>query len=371
MGAITLAPFQFAVPTTLHPYWILFDERWVGDLLLNIALFLPFGFIVRRTPGGAGGSVLRVLLAGALLSALIEGAQLFLAPRYTAVSDLVANAFGAGAGAILSDVVTRRLGEGRTLVGRLLLDLPLMGFVYLLIPLVWLGGLATGGSPDRLWAVVPLVSAGVLAIAAVAESGAVLVSEQDGHAHLFSAGFGLAVLFWYLLGAVPALGVAPLAVGVGAMLVVVLALVARLLWHGAVRHDRRLEPQVVRLLLPLVLLYLAALTRNGADLHVGITGELARVTILRWLERGIGFTLLGYLVAEWRGRREELLPRTVFAPVVVAAVFFAALAHFAQGPSDIPSLGVALGATAFGALLYAFQRAHILALLGRAEAPGP
>ena len=347
------------------------EVGWASDLLLNVVLFLPFGFIARRTPGGARGNVLRVVLAGALLSAAIETAQLFLAPRFSSVSDVVANSLGAGGGALLADVVNKRLGEGRTLVGRLLLDLPLMGFVYLLVPLLWLDGIAIGGSPDRLWAVLPLVCAGALALAAVAESGAARAAERDGRDHVFSAGLEIAALVWYLLGAVPALRVAPRAVGGGALLVVALAFAARLLWRGAVRHDRRLEPQVVRLLLPLVLLYLAALTRNGADLPGDVTGEVARVSILRWLERGAGFTLLGYLVAEWRGRREELLPRTMLVPVVVAALCFAALARYARGPSDNASLVVALGAAAFGALFYAFQRAHILALLGRAEPTGP
>ena len=96
---------------------------------------------------------------------------------------------------------------------------------------------------------------------------------------------------------------------------------------------------------------------------------MARVGLLRGLERGVGFTLLGYLVAEWRGRREEPLPRTLLAPVVVAALLVGALARFVSGPADGSSVMVAMAATAFGALLYAFQRAHILALLGRAEAP--
>lgn len=368
VGAITLAPFQFAVPASYHASWMVLDEGWVSDLLLNVVLFLPFGFLVRRTTSAKGG-MRRALFAGVLLSAAIEIAQLFLEPRFSSLSDVVANSLGAGAGALLSDAVGRRLGEGRSLIGHLLLDLPLMGFVYLLVPVMWLDGLASAGAPSRLWSMVPLVSAGTLALAAVAASGAATVAADDGHRHAFSAGLGLAALLWYFLGAVPALRVAPGGVVIGAVLVVVGTAVARQLWRGAVHHDRRLEPQVVRLLLPLVVLYLTQLALNGTASPAAGRGEVARVGLLRGLERGVGFTLLGYLVAEWRGRREEPLPRTLLAPVVVAALLVGALARFASGPADGSSVIVAMAATAFGALLYAFQRAHILALLGRAGAP--
>ena len=368
VGAITLAPFQFAVPASYHASWMVLDEGWVSDLLLNVVLFLPLGFLLRRTSSAIGG-VRRVLLTGVLLSAAIEIAQLFLEPRFSSVSDVLANSLGAGAGALLSDAVGRRLGQGRTLIGHLLLDLPLMGFVYLLVPVMWLDGLASAGAPSRLWSMVPLVSGGVLALAAVAASGAATVWSDDEHRHAFSAGLGLSALLWYFLGAVPALRVAPWGIVVGAVLVVLGTPVARRLWRGAVRHDRRLEPQVVRLLLPLVLLYLTQLALNGTASPAAGRGEVARVGLLRGLERGVGFTLLGYLVAEWRGRREEPLPRTLLAPVVVAALVIGVLARFAGGPANGTAVMVAMAATAFGALLYAFQRAHILALLGRAEAP--
>lgn len=371
MGAITLAPFQFGVPDTFHVSWMVIDSGWVSDLLLNVVLFLPFGFIARRIPEFSQRSPLWVLVAGLLLSGAIEGAQLFLVPRYSTVSDLAANGLGAWTGAILSDVAGRKLGAGRTLIGRLLLDLPLMGFVYLLIPLMWLDGLATGGSPERLWSIMPLVCCGALALGAVSALASTAQADVDGHDHVFSGGLELAALLWYILGAIPSLRIAPLAVAGGAVLTIVVAFVGRVLWRGAVRHDRRLEPQVVRLLLPLVLLYLTALARSGGELQQAESGEIARVAILRWLERGAGFTLLGYLVAEWRGRREELLPCTLLAPILLAAVLYGVLAKFVGGPADPVALFVTLAATAFGALLYAFQRAHILTLLGRSESPGP
>lgn len=364
---ITLAPFQFARPEHLKAAWIVLDTGWLSDLLLNVALFLPLGFIARRSFSDAGRGPWGVVGAAVLVSAAIETAQLFLAPRYTAASDVIANGTGALLGVWLSDAVGARMGAGRTLVGRLLLDLPLMGLVYLLVPLLWLDGLAAAGEPDRLWLLVPLVATGVLALAAVAESAG---PPDAGAGHVMSGGLVVAALLWYALGVAPALRLEPLRVAVGAVGVLAGALVARPMWRAAVRHDRRLEPQVVRLLLPLVLLYLTGTAMRGGTLHVsaGEGGEAARVGILRWLEGGAGFTLLGYLVAEWRGRREEPLPRTVLVPSLVAIAVCLVLARASAGLQGAPEMIVAVVATMVGATLYAFQRGHILALLGRAEA---
>lgn len=365
VGVITLAPFRFARPEHFRAAWIVLETGWLSDLLLNVALFLPLGFIARRSFSDASRSPRGVVLGAVLVSVAIETSQLFLAPRYTAASDVLANGVGALLGVWLSDAVGARMGAGRTLIGRLLLDLPLMGLVYLLIPLLWLDGLAAAGEPDRLWLLVPLVATGVLALAAVAESAG---PPDVGDGHVMSGGLELAALLWYALGTAPALRLEPLRVGFGAVAVLAGALVARPMWRAAVRHDRRLEPQVVRLLLPLVLLYLTGTAMRGGTLHVAGGGEAARVGILRWLEGGAGFTLLGYLVAEWRGRREEALPRTVLVPSLVAIAVCLLLSRASAGLTGAPETIVAVIATMVGATLYAFQRGHILALLGRAEA---
>jgi hypothetical protein len=65
--------------------------------LLNVALFMPVGFFMRRL-----SSPRHAVIVGALLSLFIEGAQLFIPGRETALSDLVANTLGAALGAAIA-----------------------------------------------------------------------------------------------------------------------------------------------------------------------------------------------------------------------------------------------------------------------------
>lgn len=65
--------------------------------LLNVVLFVPLGFFVRRV-----GPVRHAILAGFAVSFAIELAQLFIPGRETALSDLLANTAGAWVGAMLA-----------------------------------------------------------------------------------------------------------------------------------------------------------------------------------------------------------------------------------------------------------------------------
>ncbi len=64
---------------------------------LNILLFVPVGFFLRRL-----GSARLAIALGALLSLGIEGTQLFVPGRETALGDLLANTLGAALGAALA-----------------------------------------------------------------------------------------------------------------------------------------------------------------------------------------------------------------------------------------------------------------------------
>ena len=95
---VTAIPTGLRRPTIEQPQWKLFPV----DFILNIALYLPFGFgIGNRTLGAAIGQ-------GAILSTLIEGLQTFYRGRSAMIMDVIANTAGAGIGALLFRVAQRR-----------------------------------------------------------------------------------------------------------------------------------------------------------------------------------------------------------------------------------------------------------------------
>ncbi|HEV8263711.1 MAG TPA: VanZ family protein [Gemmatimonadales bacterium] len=70
-------------------------ERGTADVLLNVLLFLPLGAALT----GVGLPLSRCVLGGALLSAGIEFAQLYIPGRDPSVGDVVFNTVGSGLGA--------------------------------------------------------------------------------------------------------------------------------------------------------------------------------------------------------------------------------------------------------------------------------
>jgi glycopeptide antibiotics resistance protein len=352
VAVITLAPFQFAVPARFTAALVVTDGGWATDVILNIVLFVPLGVLWHRT---RGGTMLAGLGFGLLLGACIEAAQLFLAPRYTTLSDILANGTGSWLGATISVVLSRRVAS-TTLVTRLWLDQPMMGLVYLLWPLAWLVGLSSGSAPDRLWLLVPIGAAGALAITAVATVG-----RSRRQATLLPIAMSTV---WMTVAAVPAMRVAPRLAGIGIATVFVVATFGGPLWRFALRRERRLEPQVVRAILPLLAVLLIGVSRHAGSVAVTGGGEAARESLLRVIAQAATFTLLGYLVAESRGRREEPLRRLLTWPMAVATmtILLIAILH----TDSMPPMRVAavLVAAAIGATLYDAQRAHVLALLG-------
>jgi hypothetical protein len=94
---VTLSPGDASEGTRLGLHCVMCGDLWLRDVLLNVLLFVPLGWLGART----GGSLRRVTTAAALLSFSIELAQL-LAPslgRFPILGDLLANTIGALAGA--------------------------------------------------------------------------------------------------------------------------------------------------------------------------------------------------------------------------------------------------------------------------------
>src|SRR5207247_7607868 len=79
------------------------SDRGTADVLVNILLFLPFGAAL----AAAGVPVSRCVLGGALVSAGVEFAQLYLPGRDPSLGDVVSNTVGSGLGVVLVTTAPR------------------------------------------------------------------------------------------------------------------------------------------------------------------------------------------------------------------------------------------------------------------------
>jgi VanZ family protein len=351
VGGIVLAPFELALPDRLD--WnMLGPAGWTADdLLLNVVLFVPLGFLVERQ-GGGRWTPGRVVLAGLCLSLMIEVTQLFIPGRWSSVSDLVANTTGAWLGALGSGALRRRIGDASRLAGRLFLEVPLVGFLWLLVPMLWVASLAAG---EKL-TVIPAAAAAGVALAAAGVSST--APEQRG-------GFGLipVMLGWSGIALMPLAIVRWPAAAFAAAAGLAALLIGEHRFRAWRRRDRRVEPRAVALVLVLLLPHLVATTMPGLVPGLGSDTLLARQGILGWLAGVAAFTVLGYLMAEWRGRRASRWPDTAIWPMVVAALV-TPLADAGHGVAG--RLVPAIVAAGMGALLFELQREHVVALRRRA-----
>jgi hypothetical protein len=132
--------------------------------------------------------------------------------------------------------------------------------------------------------------------------------------------------------------------------------------------ERRFEGEAVGRAAPWLACYLALVPLGdpGGD-------AWGRAAVLRDLERGAGFTVLGYLLAEAWGRREWRYRRAVWRVALTAGAAAGVTALLAAWTGDavVPGAGVVLRAAAatYGGWIYHLQRAHVRALVAARTAP--
>jgi glycopeptide antibiotics resistance protein len=372
IAIITLAPFRFQL-TPAHGVTQIWS--W-SDLVMNVLMFVPFGFVHQLTrPRGAPTDWPRVVILGAVLSTSVEVAQLFAPTRYTSLLDILTNTAGAALGAWIFSRVNRRLA-GDTAVQSLALELPLMGLVYLLVPLAWLVRLGSEGDDRRLL---------LLLLAAIA--GAILGTV---HAAYLSAGSARDLLRWIValpLGWV-LVAVAPGARGDWWLVAAAAGLGPLAAWlrdratrRSAARESRRFELPTLRLVLPLFAAYLAlsslwplgdAFPLWRGTFALALSGvEVTQPFVYRILEHVAAFTLVGYMGAEFHGRDERrlagTLPRLLAWTISVSLLLEVARGfHLAYGASALLFVLTQVAAV-FGAYVYVLQRAHVRALVARRQ----
>ncbi len=304
---ITLSPFEFAWRQPV----VAIRFRAV-DAILNVALFLPIGFLLRslqRTRRHAGW---RVVAVAFMLSVLIEFVQVFLPGRLPSPLDVAANTAGAGAGVWIRDRVERASFWHRDAVGRIGLDTPLVALLYLLVPQLWLSCVGIADDRGRLLTASMLLGAGAI----------VFVDVRRGQGRT---------------------------------------------------GERRFELETLRRFIPLFGLYLVAAAlwppfREVVRWHgeLGVAGRMRHASVigvLLLLEQMGGFTLFGYAIAEWRGRRELTLAADL--PLVTAAALLLAASleateGFLAGPgASLPAALLSTAGAAYGAVVYHVARSHV------------
>jgi hypothetical protein len=171
-------------------------------------------------------------------------------------------------------------------------------------------------------------------------------------------------------------------VAFGTLGLAVATLTAWLLRRAESSHESRFEVATLRRFVPVFALYLVVTSLwppfrsptgwHGALLFENRLNGAGVVDVLLLLEQVGGFTLLGYAVAEWRGRRELSLAADL--PLVVAVAAAGAIALEAvqgvlsgSGASLLRAMLSTSGA-AYGVAVYHLARQHVRAL--RAEDAG-
>jgi VanZ family protein len=390
-AVITLAPFRFQL-TPAHGLTSIWNP---SDLVMNVLMFVPFGFVYQLTrPRGASVPLARVLLLGAALSGAIETAQLFAPARYSSLLDVATNAAGAGLGAWLFGRVGARLNNGEA-VESLALELPLMGLVYLLVPLCWLLGLGSEGDNRRLLLLVLALIAGAI----LGTVHAAYVAPEHPSAQSRRRWLVLLPASWVVVAGVPgARGEWSLVAAAAAVVVLgaVLRDLATRRWRDA--GTRRFELPTLRLVLPLFVVVLAVsslwpFTDVGVEwrgtLALTLPGvALSQPMVYRALSHVAAFTLAGYIGAEFYGREpsrdgdapsveapdaplleqygmREILPRVLGFTGVTAVLLEVARGFLPAVGTSALLLVLTQCAALFGAWVYVLQRAHVQALVRR------
>ncbi len=370
---ITWAPFNFA---SRPQHGVTSIWTW-SDLVLNIVMFIPLGLFCQsvvwreqRTRWWMVG------VLGATFSAVIEAGQLFLPDRFTSLFDVLTNGLGAAIGAQLYTALRPRVRVGAGAVSLLALDLPLMGLVMLLVPLLWASGFGSEGSL-RLWLVLPVAAFG----------GAILGAVHGGYlehtGRVSRSTMLMASALWFLVAALPGASGSWEVLLAGATLAVGAAWLRSFSASRARQRDgaKRIELPTLRLVLPLFALYLVLSALWPLDAVDGewraaftlapANADLSRALLMRAIEYLAALTIVGYVTAELYGRSNAPYSNVV-QRVLLSAGSLVVLLELTRGwntkhgaSGSLALLGV--GAALFGGWLYHLQRDHVRTLLKRGE----
>jgi VanZ family protein len=359
IALLTLNPFYLAMPGKIR---FAFSSD-LTNLISNILLFLPIGFFYHLSTRKRGA-----FLVGAIVSISIEIIQIFIPARTPSIVDILANTLGAGFGAALHDFLSVRIAISQGTIGRLRLETPLMGVAYLLTALLWADSLTLANQPNKL-----------LLTALLGLCGTIIISELFRHwwekiDYRISGYAALAAGFWFFLGISPALWNINI---ITMMEIAVMALTAALALLPKNKSERRFEQTTLKWIFPIFGIYLILLAiwepfRPLTDWHwvIGFTNQITETSmdiLMPRIEYLIAFTVLGYLLAEWRGRSEVPLQKDILRLFLISTGIALGLEFFVgfQIGSGASLIRIVMGiiSALFGGTIYHLLRAHIRFLL--------
>ena len=370
--ALTLMPFEFAVPDRIEPELAFV---WLSTLA-QLAMFVPYGFFMRRTRTGRPGQQhLAIALSSGLFALVLETAQLFEPARDASPWHLLAAVAGAVTGSFLCERAHNSADTSANALNSLLLQLPLMGLVYLLIPLLWASGAASQEDPARLALTLCVGLTGASILGSIARAVRGYTPDRP----------------WWLVPTVAftwiTVGVLPSVLTdwrlVAACTVIVTAFAAwRGRWSAPMFVERRYEAPSLLAASPFMALYFIGAGiwpghsfRSIPLLHLGVpTTESGLALALPLLEAVISATVLGYVVAEFHGRSESTFrdgsSRVLFWVMLVIIATETMRSFFGYEGASLARAGLSVGAAMYGAGLYHLQRTHVKVVARRLHSRG-
>jgi hypothetical protein len=361
IALLLLLPFEFEMPAQVR---LSLSVTPLGTLA-TAAMFVPYGFLTRRARvGRMGQHRFAVMLSAAMLSLVLETARIFEPACDASPWRVMAAVTGAVIGTWLCERAhIDESGTANTL-HTLLLQLPLMGLAYLLLPLLWASSAAAQDDASRL---VLTLSVGVM--------GASLLGSIARAVRAFTPDRA-----WWLVPTVAAtwitVGMLPSLLVDWRFTVACIAIVTafaswRGRWNAPMFMERRYEVPALLAASPFMAVYFIGAGvwpghsfRSIPLVHLGMPSTEAGLSLaLPLIEAGIAATVLGYVLAEFNGRSEsapgEVASRVMFWSCVALITSELSRSFFGYEGASLLRAALSLGAAAYGAGLYHLQREHV------------
>lgn len=367
IAALLLLPFEFRVPAHIAPD-LSFSPL---TTLVTLVMFVPYGFLTRRArTGRAGQHLLSVAISAGVLAMALELAQLFEPACVASPWHILAAMLGAVAGAWLCARAHDDAYGTTNAMNAMLLQLPLMGLTYLLLPLLWASGAAAQGDPTRLALTVSIGLMGASILGSVAR--AIRSHTPDRSPWMVPA----VATVWSGIGLLPSLLV-EWRITLAGMAMIIAFATWRGRWSAPAFQERRYETRALLHAAPFMALYFIGAGvwpghsyRTIPLVHLGMPVNDAGLSLaLPLLEMGIAATVLGYVIAEFNGRSESALRdiggRVIAQACVALVLVEVARSFFGFEGASVLRVVLSAGAAAYGALLYHLQRAHVKVMARR------